>query len=253
MRATRLPAPPDDIEVTQAALFLDFDGTLADIVDDPGAACVEDGVVSTLRVLHRLCGGALAIVSGRDITDLDRRLSPLRTAAAGVHGLELRMPDGLVSRARTDDVALADVRRAAEGMATRHNGIFLEVKNGSLSLHYRLRPDLAPLCLAFAHDIRQRFPSIHVIEGKMVVEFKASARTKGDALAFFMARPPFAGRVPVFAGDDTTDEAGFAQVELWNGISVKIGSGDTQARYRLRNPAALHAWLTRLAARARCC
>ena len=87
----------------------------------------------------------------------------------------------------------------------------------------------------------------------MVVEFKASARTKGDALAFFMARPPFAGRVPVFAGDDTTDEAGFAQVELWNGISVKIGSGDTQARYRLRNPAALHAWLTRLAARARCC
>ncbi|MFP1631837.1 trehalose-phosphatase [Zhengella sp. ZM62] len=247
VRETRLPAPPDDIDATRAAFFLDFDGTLAEIVDDPATARVDDGVLSVLATLQDLCGGALAIVSGREIADLDRRLSPLRMAAAGVHGLEWRMPDGLISRAKTDDGALADVHGEAGRIASRHAGMVLEVKSGSLSLHYRMCPDMAPVSLAFAHDIRQRFPSIHVVEGKMVVEFKASARTKGDALASFMARPPFAGRLPVFAGDDTTDEAGFSQIDAWNGISIKIGSGATRARYRLMHPAALHDWLAGLA------
>lgn len=249
MCVTRLPAPPDDIDVTRAAFFLDFDGTLAEIVDDPAAAHVDDSVLSVLSTLQDLCGGALAIVSGREIGDLDRRLFPLKTAAAGVHGLEWRMPDGMISRARTDDGALADVQGEAEHIASLHAGMVLEVKSGSLSLHYRMCPDMAAPCLAFAHDIRQRFPTIHVVEGKMVVEFKASARTKGDALAFFMARPPFAGRLPVFAGDDTTDEAGFSRIDVWSGVSVKIGNGPTRARYRLKDPAAFHAWLAGLAAR----
>lgn len=234
----------------QSAFFLDFDGTLAEIVDDPADARIDARVLADLRTLHGCSDGALAIISGREIRDLDRRLGSFRPPAAGVHGLEWRFRDGVVHRTETQDPALERIRGAAEALSARHAGLLIETKHGSLSLHYRKRPDLAAPCLALARDIRAACPAVQVIEGKMVVEFKAGARTKGDALADFMAQPPFTGRQPVFAGDDTTDETAFERLEEWNGIAIKIGGGSTCARYGLANPDALHRFLARLAARA---
>ncbi|MCC0026115.1 MAG: trehalose-phosphatase [Zhengella sp.] len=250
MDSESLPAPPDDLAARQAAFFLDFDGTLARIVENPADARIDAGVLADLRILHGCANGALAIISGREIRDIDRRLGSFRPPVAGVHGLEWRLGDGVLRRAETQALALEAVRGAADALSARHDGLVIETKQGSLSLHYRKRPDLAAACLALAREVRATSAAIHVIEGKMVVEFKASARTKGDALADFMAKPPFAGRLPVFAGDDTTDEAAFERIEDWNGIAIKVGAGVTRARYRLADPDALHRWLARIAARA---
>ena len=244
---TFLPGPPENLPVCETAFFFDFDGTLAQIVENPSEARIESAVLSSLQALHGLAGGALAIISGREVADLDARLSSFRPAAAGVHGLEWRLPDGSChcTHLQVPDTLLG----MTEVFAARHDGVLVEIKRGALSLHYRKRPDLAGQCLELACRIAARWPAVQVIDGKMVVEFKMGGRTKGDALAMFMSLPPFAGRRPVFVGDDTTDEAGFERLKEWDGISVKIGGGHTHALYRLPDTASFHRWLARIAER----
>src|SRR5690606_22247844 len=230
------------------AFFLDFDGTLARIVPDPERASVVPQTMATLRRLRQAAGGAVAIVSGRSIAQLDRMLHPLRLPAAGVHGLERRNAAGAVFATPFDATAQRQLATAVGAFVGGRPGLLAEVKPGSVALHYRKRPEMEAASLAFAIDLARGDGRIRLVEGKKGIEMKLAARTQGDAIADFMAEAPFSGRLPFFAGDDVTDEAGFALVNGMGGVSLKVGPGETHARYRVADTAAFAACLARLAA-----
>lgn len=238
--------PPDHLRPERTAFFLDFDGTLAEIVDDPARARVPSRTLSALAGLAQTSGGALAVVSGRSIAELDRMLHPEHLPLAGVHGLERRSLRGELVRTAIDADLHQRLVAAVGAFADERPGLLSEPKPGSVALHYRRRPKLESACLAFARELARQDRRIRLLPGKMVIEMSLASQTKGDAIAAFMAAPPFLGRQPFFAGDDVTDEAGFAVVNMMGGLSLKIGSGDSLARYRLPDPAAFTAYLVRL-------
>lgn len=223
------------------ALFLDFDGTLVELASQPESVEVPPDLISTLAALSRQLNGALALVSGRRLLDLDGFLAPLQLPAAGEHGAQRRSADGrLVSAPATD---LQQVRHAAEGLLQRHPDLKLERKNLALSLHYRHAPELEKMCLQVMRKAVALSPGLDLMPGKYVIDVKPAGTNKGAAIQAFMAEAPFAGRAPLFAGDDTTDEAGFDQVQRMGGYAVKVGPGPTLARHRCASVAQLFAWL----------
>lgn len=234
--------PNHEVDFAADALFLDFDGTLVDLAPQPDGVVLAPDLTVLLQQLQEALDGALAIVSGRPLEQLDAYLAPLLLPAAGVHGLERRDADGLLTALPAPDTQRLMERLAA--LVARHAGLLLEPKRGALALHYRLAPHLEQACIEAMNHAVTRVPGFNVLRGKMVVEAKAAAVNKGDAIAAFMREPPFAGRRPVFAGDDVTDEAGFAWVQSeGKGVGVKIGNGPSLAQLQLDNPAALHQWL----------
>ncbi|GAB4569941.1 MAG: trehalose-phosphatase [Rhizobacter sp.] len=224
-----------------SALFVDFDGTLAEIAPRPDAVALPAGMVQLLATLHTRLGGALAVVSGRPIAQLDAYLAPLSLPAAGLHGAERRSASAVVTRLPAAD--LGPVVAELQTLAALHTGLLVEPKPGAVALHYRLAPDCEALALQAMQAALQRSPGMVLMHGKMVIEMKPAEASKGRAIEAFMAEPPFAGRRPLFAGDDTTDESGFAVVQAAGGIGIKVGPGPTQARHRLDTPTRLHAWL----------
>lgn len=228
------------------ALFLDFDGTLVEIAERPDAVRVERHLADTLRRLSALLGGAVAIVSGRPLAEIDQHLSPARLPAAGLHGLQLRplpdIADASPASSPTDQAIPAPLAARLTTFARRH-GLLLENKGLAVALHYRNRPDLADTCRAMVRDVVRDAPGLHVLDGKMVLEVKPAGGDKGRAVQAFMERPPFRGRVPVFVGDDVTDEDGFRVASEMGGFGVKVGSGPTSARYRAESVPAFLAWL----------
>jgi trehalose 6-phosphate phosphatase len=240
--------PPPALSPTETAFFLDVDGTLAEIVSDPARARVRPGVCATLEALRDAADGALALVSGRSIEQLDAMLHPLVLPLAGVHGLERRDINGRITRMEIDTAAHKRLVTTVETFTQTRPGLQAEEKPGSVALHFRNRPELQAECLTFMHEQRAGDSRLALVEGKMVAELKFGTRDKRQAIADFMAEPPFQGRRPFFAGDDITDEAGFAGVNAAGGVSVKIGSGSSAARFRLADPAALAVWLAGLTA-----
>ncbi|HYF19354.1 MAG TPA: trehalose-phosphatase [Ramlibacter sp.] len=226
-----------DILSPGCALFLDFDGTLVDIAPEPGAVVVPSGLVPTLAALQQYLGGAVAVVSGRPMQEIDRFLAPLHLPVAGVHGAERRGAHGGVDRIRGQHLAV--VERAADGLAAQHPRLLVEHKSTSVAVHYRQAPELEELCLETMQAAVSQSPGLALLRGKMVVEAKPSAASKGGAIEAFLGEPPFAGRTPVFVGDDVTDEAGFATVQRLGGLGIKVGEGPTVAWHRLPDPGAL--------------
>ncbi len=245
----RMAEPPIDLDPLATALFFDFDGTLAPIVDDPACARLPGTTRALLARLAQAAGGAVAVVSGRPLEELDLMLAPLRLPLAGVHGREWRSADGRVERAASTSPELSAAGRRVTDFAARHAGTLVERKPGAVALHFRLRPDLEPVARALTRTIAAGAPSLRLIEGKMVAEFALGAHGKGDAVAAFMAEPPFAGRQPVYFGDDVTDEDAYPAVDASGGVSVRVGPGPTKARFRLDGVEALAVWMARLAAR----
>ena len=225
----------------QTALFLDFDGTLADLAPQPDAVQVDAGLIPTLAALAGRLGGALAIVSGRQFSDLDRFLAPLRLPCAAEHGAQRRLGSGEVVSLASPD--LGAVVQATRALAEQHPGLRVEVKSAAVALHYRHAPALETLCLQVMTALSHRTPGVELLRGKCVFEIKPSGISKGTAIEAFMAEPPFAGRVPIFAGDDLTDEAGFSVVQFMGGEGVKVGEGHTLADYRCPTPFELRRWL----------
>lgn len=225
----------------QTALFLDFDGTLADLAAQPEAVQIAAGLISVLSQLAAQLSGALAIVSGRKLTDLDGFLAPLQLPAAAEHGAQCRLPHGEVIRLASPD--LRDVVRLATALAARHTGLRVEIKAAAVALHYRHAPELEALALQVMLEAADRTPGVELLRGKCVFEIKPAGISKGTAIETFMAQAPFAGRLPLFAGDDTTDEAGFSVVQRLGGQGIKVGEGATAAHYRCLAPAALRQWL----------
>ncbi|HZU89391.1 MAG TPA: trehalose-phosphatase, partial [Stellaceae bacterium] len=170
-----------------------------------------------------------------------------RRAAARLHGIERRRADGSLVRAEDEAAARAldRLRAPLAAWARERSGLFVEDKGGTLALHYRDRPEAEREILALAESLcRAAGPALRLIAGKRVVEFQPRAANKAGAIAAFMAEPPFRGRPPVFLGDDTTDEDGFAEVNRRGGTSVRVGApAMTAARYSLASVTAALAWL----------
>lgn len=226
---------------SDAALFLDFDGTLVGIAETPEAIEVPQGLVALLTDLHDWLGGALAVVSGRQIDVLDRFLAPLRLPAAGEHGVQRRDATGNMREQTPPDLqAVLDV---ANHLAGNYPDLLVERKHAAVALHYRRAPQLEHLCRNALLGVIAKEPRLELMHGKAVFEVKPAGINKGIAIDEFMNEPPFAGRVPVFAGDDTTDESGFAIVQPRGGVAIKVGSGPSLAQHRLESPLAVFEWL----------
>jgi len=225
----------------QTALFLDFDGTLADLAPQPEAVQLAADLIPVLTQLAAQLNGALAIVSGRRLSDLDGFLAPLLLPSAAEHGAQHRLAGGEVICLASPN--LQAVVRTATALAARHAGLRVEIKSAAVALHYRHAPALETLALQHLLDAVDSAPGLELLRGKSVLEVKPAGISKGTAIEAFMAAPPFAGRLPLFAGDDTTDEAGFSAVQLLGGQGIKVGEGSSLAHYRCPSPAALRQWL----------
>lgn len=225
------------------AYFLDVDGTLLDIAETPGAIHVDAGLLDLIGRLYRESGGAVALVSGRALSDLDERLGMLRLPMAGQHGLERRDVGGRLWIHAPPPEAKSALKAALAPVLERHPALLLEDKGLTLALHYRRAPRLA----AYAHRLMTQLAitgdGFEVQKGKRVIEIKPAGVDKGSAIAEYLAEPPFAGRKPVFIGDDANDEHGFAEINRADGVSIKVGRGRTCARFRLDNVAAVRRWL----------
>lgn len=225
----------EDVLYPSCAVFLDFDGTLVDIAPRPEAVIVPPALVATLEQLHRWLGGALALISGRPIEQIDAYLEPLILPAAGVHGSERRKGDGTLAFLNTHPLEL--VEAVAMDLAKGDPRVRVESKRGSIAVHYRQAPEREDECIEAMQRAVEHSPGLTLLRGKMVVEAKPGGASKGAAIEAFMAEPPFAGRTPLFVGDDITDEVGFATVQRMQGLGVKVGEGSTAAWKRIESPA----------------
>lgn len=235
-----------------ASLFLDFDGTLAPLALRPQDVSVAAWVVPTLQSLSRGLQGALAIVSGRPLAAIDALLHPLLLAAAGCHGAERRDSSGRLELHESQPPP--NVVACAQRLAAAHSGLLLESKPSGLALHYRLRPELAALCRQQLAQALAGAPGAalkwELLDGHFVCELKQRAVSKGIAVQTYLTEAPFAGRLPVFIGDDVTDEDGIRAVQAAGGFGIRVGPGRSDARYRLADTDAVAAWLLRAAAAA---
>lgn len=240
---TQLPSPPSlpsILDRHRLALFLDFDGTLIDLAAEPDAVSVPPGLAERLERLGARLEGALALVTGRSIDDLDRFLGRPNLHLAGSHGGDVRAPGGLALREGTPLPA-----PAAEALAhfARAGGLLYERKAHGGALHYRARPEREADTLAFAGELAAAHGLI-VKTGKCVVELAWPGADKGGAVELLAANPPFTGALPVFIGDDTTDEDGFAACDLRGGFGIAVGERPSaNARYSLASVKEVHRWL----------
>ena len=226
------------------AYFLDIDGTLSVLAPTPSSARLAPQVRERLEALRARSGGAVAVVSGRSLGDIDAICEGLRLPAAGENGAERRTADGRVVhlpvRRGQLDLALPALQRLVE----RNPRLLLEDKGHSLALHYRAVPTMAGVAHRTMLQLQRRFGSDFVVQnGKRVVELLPAGTDKGKAIRLFLEEPPFRGRLPVFVGDDVSDEPAFAAVNALGGHSVKVGAGPTEARWRLAGVGAVRRWM----------
>ncbi|WOB25410.1 MULTISPECIES: trehalose-phosphatase [Xanthomonas] len=238
-----LPSPPllDDA----CALFLDVDGTLIDFADSPEAVRLLPEVREAVVQLSERLNGAIALVSGRPLAQLDALFAPLLLPAAGLHGHELRS-DVAARAAMPQDTSafLHDLHQRAAALTHKHAGVLVEDKGVSVALHWRAQPDAGPDVLAFAQDEIAQLSGYRLQPGDHVVEFVPEGSNKGLAVEQLMQTAAFAGRTPVFVGDDLTDEFGFDAANRLGGWSILVGDrAQTSARFRVDGTAAVHAWL----------
>ncbi|MEX6505985.1 trehalose-phosphatase [Jiella sp. M17.18] len=234
---------PPAIDPSRHAVFLDFDGTLVELVDDPDGVRLAPPALERLEALSEELSGALAIVSGRRISDLDRFLAPLRFAAAGVHGLERRPAPGAAVERLAGPELLDDVRSALTDVLAAHPRLKLEDKGTALVLHYRTAGDLQEAAEAAMAQATSGRDDLVVMNGDNIVEVHPAGMDKGVALGAMMEHPPFKGRVPIYVGDDTTDEFALKTVRQAGGVSIKAGSKPSAAEFRLADVPAVHRWL----------
>ena len=226
------------------AFFLDLDGTLLEIADTAESVGIGSSERALLQEMKDAAGGALALISGRSLAHIDELFAPLVLPAAGQHGAERRDAQGRRWRHVFPAARLRPVAGDIRGFAERHRGLVFEDKGASMALHYRFVPQLAAAAHAAVREAAAPLgDAVEVQGGKMVVELKPAGCDKGKAIEEFMQEAPFAGRVPVFLGDDVTDEQGFRSINRLGGHSVKVGEGPSAARWRLEDPAAARSWL----------
>jgi trehalose 6-phosphate phosphatase len=236
--------PPDARDLNHIAILLDVDGTILDIAATPTSVAVPASLRRTLSVLSERVGGALALVSGRPLPDLDSIFAPLRLPAIGGHGAEFRLDGGGIERCAQP--LEAELKRELKAIAARHPGVIVEDKGYSVALHYRKVPAQG---LGVVHEVKRACAasrSCELLAGKAVIEVKAKGFDKGTAVRALMAHPPFRGRVPIFIGDDRTDEAAFAVLPEFSGKAISVGRKVAGVADRFETPADVRRWLERL-------
>jgi trehalose 6-phosphate phosphatase len=216
----RLPAALD----ASWALFLDVDGTLLDIAEEPHAVAVPPHLRPDLARLSMVLGGAVALVSGRTVEELDRLFAPLVLPAAGQHGAEIRLsPSAAIHEAPTDPV-LPKLIPQVRAIAAEWPNVEVEEKGAAIAVHFRRAPEAEHyLTGRLLELVEAAGGAVELLQGKMVRELRDHRHTKGTAVGIFLASPPFIGRRPIFVGDDVTDEDGFRAVEAAGGIAMAVG------------------------------
>jgi trehalose 6-phosphate phosphatase len=246
-----MPQTPIDPDTT--AIFLDIDGTLLDIAPTPLEVKVSDALRDSLAALSEQFGGAVAFVSGRPIAEMDRLFHPLRLAAVGGHGAEIRYTPESASRrskiATLDDQLRADFAR----IGRIGQGILVEDKGYSLAIHYRQAPELGGEIMKSVTAIckNERCDSLEILPGKLVIEIKPGGYDKGTGLREMMSVPPFTGRRPIFIGDDITDNAAFAVLPDFGGTGFSVGGIVPGASFNFDGPQDVRRWLRHLSGIAR--
>jgi trehalose 6-phosphate phosphatase len=240
-----VPTVPD--RAAEWAFLLDIDGTLLDIAPTPSEVFVPNCLHDTLLRLDHLTGNALALVSGRPLEDIDRIFAPLRLAAVGGHGAEMRVSATAATIQATLPLA-PELREQIEAIAALDSAIRFEDKGYSVALHYRLAPDLKDAVEHGVAAVCAKVPDgvVEVLRGKAVVEVKRIGFEKGTAVRELMRHPPFAGRRPVFIGDDTTDETVFAVLPEWNGVGFSVGRKFVGATGCFATPHDVRTWLSKI-------
>lgn len=237
------PRPRPPRPAADWALFLDVDGCLLEFADAPDEVAVPPQLPALLERLGERLGGAVALVSGRALSSLDALFAPLRITAAGLHGLERRSAVAEVTAPPRSPV-LGAIHAEARTLAGGFPGALVEDKGAAIGLHWRRAPQAAETLRAFAEAALPRLPGYRLQHGDHVVELRPAAGDKGAAIRALLDEPPFRGRKPVFAGDDVTDESGFAVVNAQGGVSVLVGAREpSAAHYGLRGPADVLDWL----------
>lgn len=242
------PAPPL-LPLDHTALFLDLDGTLIELASRPGDVVVPQDLLPLLEGLHTRLRGALAVVSGRPLDGIDRLLAPLHLPAAGTHGAELREAAGAPVHLAGGPLP-GDLRDRLNAIArelqSQWHGVSIEDKASALAIHYRLAPEAAP-ALQAALEALVLPDGWQILPGHCVYEIRARDRNKGAAVKSLMRSASFAGRRPVFVGDDRTDLDGIAAAVALGGHGISVGSLDAPAaEWTLPDVPAVHAWLRRL-------
>jgi trehalose 6-phosphate phosphatase len=241
----RLPVPPWP-SAERTALFLDIDGTLANFERLPDEVGPTPRRTALLKSLSRRLEGRVAMISGRALADMDRITEGAIVAASGVHGLEHRRADGSVDRAPAHP-GVEEARRTFQALLQDHPALVLEDKGLGLVLHYRAAPELEAAAHRAADQVVAE-TGLVLQRGDMMAEVRTPGRNKGDALAAFMAQPPFAGHAPLYIGDDLTDEHAFEAAHRHGGFGVLVGpERETAARCRLATVEAVLVWLDALA------
>jgi trehalose 6-phosphate phosphatase len=230
----------------ELAIFLDIDGTLIEFAETPDQVTVAPELIDLLDRLADVTSGGVALVSGRSLDDIERLFPGVSLPAAGQHGAELRGTDSRPVAGRAEDIS--QLRADADRASRSHPRLLFEDKGHSVAIHYRRVPALAPIARWLALRFAARTAGRYVVQhGHYVEEIKPASASKGRAIEALAMAPGFAGRIPVFIGDDVTDEDGFHVVNGMGGVSIKVGSGPSVARWRLRNPQAVVSWLRRFA------
>jgi trehalose 6-phosphate phosphatase len=227
------------------ALFLDVDGTLLEIAATPDRVRVPASLRNTLQISFEREHGALALLSGRSLDDLDELFSPCVFPASGKHGLEVRLPSGKIVRPDIDPAVLDRARRWLGILQQDNRGLLLEDKGIALAMHYRLAPKLAPeVEVVMKEMVAELGESFVARAGKCVYELMPRGFDERSAIQLLMTQRDFAGRTPVFVGDDPTDEVGFQAVNEMGGHSIRVGNLEqTAARFRFSSVSTVIAWL----------
>jgi len=248
-----LAAPATADEILSAvdepvALFLDVDGTLLDIAERPDGVVVPANLIDTLAEAERRLDGALAVITGREVEEIDRLFRPLKLKVAAVHGAELRFdPDAAPAPSPgTTELPVSlweDLNRALR----KFPGTFAENKRYSFTVHYRQTPGVKESLRKAVMRVVQAEPEsgVEVMNARRAIELKAPGYDKGRAVACFLAVSPFLGRTSIYIGDDTTDEAGFAVVSARGGYAYSVGRPRPGARGAFASPADVRAWLAK--------
>jgi trehalose 6-phosphate phosphatase len=237
-------------EPKRLALFLDLDGTILDIAAAPMEVSTPPELIGTLRDLKELLGGAVAVLTGRKISDVDRLLAPVRLAAAGVHGTEIRLrPDDDIET--SSDLVPDSLKKSVERLAGKTPGLLFEDKGFSIAVHYRAAPEMEPTLEKELSRLLDHHSSRLVLShGRCVLELVPDRSTKGAALQEMMRLPPFRGRVPVMIGDDMPDETALAAAVGLGGLGLKVGGEHfREGPIDFREPAEVRDWLHGLAGR----
>ena len=242
--ATFRPQLPGSIDIRQVAILLDIDGTILDVAATPQGVVVPASLRHTLGKLNTLTGGALALISGRLIENIDELFVPLKLPCVGGHGVEMRVSgNALVQRRRADLSPLLKTQVMAA--VTVDPRIIVEDKGSSLAVHYRLAPGQGPLIRNKIAAILGRAPAekLEMLCGKAVIEVKPLSFSKGTAVRELMTGPPFAQRIPLFIGDDVTDESVFAALPALGGHGYSVGRDVAGVEGTFGGPQDVRDWL----------